>query len=297
MKTKLLLITCILILFASAVNAQKPDAAVRVSWQQYKVGGEGFSVAFPILPAMHLTQKWLEGDKKPRREVLLGSYADSVVYTVYVLENSNSRVSLEDFIGAQTSSGLAWKVNSGRDVSREGLSGKSFLSTVPQDGMVQFFASEDRLYEFRAFGASPEDPRMTKFFSSVSFGKAKNAVEVKEGSGLPYDSGVQEERPEKQLRHGAFAGKDVNQKVRLAMKPEPSYTEDARQNLIAGTVVLKCIFRYDGSVTDIRTVSGLPYGLTQKAIEAARRIRFIPAIKDGKHVSMWMQLEYNFNLY
>ena len=296
MKTKLLII-CILCLFVTAVNAQTPDAAKPVSWQQYKVGGEAFSVALPVLPAMHLSQKWLEGDKKPRREVLLGSYADSVVYTVYVLENSSSRVSLQDFIGAQTSSGYAWKVNNGRDVNREGLSGKTFLSTIPGDGMVQFFASEDRLYEFRAFGASPEDPRMTKFFSSVSFGKAKNAVEVKEGSGLPFDSGVQEERPEKQLPHGAFVGREVNQKVRLAMKPEPSYTEDARQNLIAGTVVLKCIFRYDGSVTDIRTVSGLPYGLTQKAIEAARRIRFIPAIKDGKHVSMWMQLEYNFNLY
>ncbi|HXQ69452.1 MAG TPA: energy transducer TonB [Pyrinomonadaceae bacterium] len=92
-------------------------------------------------------------------------------------------------------------------------------------------------------------------------------------------------------------GKDVNRKARFAMKPEPSYTDEARQNLIAGTVVLKCIFRYDGSVTNIRTVSGLPYGLTQKAIEAARRIRFVPAIKDGKHVSMWMQLEYNFNLF
>jgi TonB family protein len=81
------------------------------------------------------------------------------------------------------------------------------------------------------------------------------------------------------------------------MKPEPSYTEEARQNAITGTVVLKCIFKYDGSVVNILTVSGLPYGLTQRAIEAARRIKFIPAVKDGTRVSMWMQLEYNFNLY
>lgn len=297
MKTKLFLISCILSLFAVAANAQKPDAAKSVSWQQYKVSGEEFSVALPVLPALHLNQKWLEGDKKPRREVMLGSYADSVVYTVYVLENSRSRVSLEDFIGARISSGFAWKVDNGRDVNREGLSGKSFLSVVPDDGMVQFFATEDRLYEFRAFGASAQDPRMTKFFSSVSFGKVKNAIEAGEGSGLPFDLGVQEERPEKQLPYGAYVGKDVNRKARLAMKPEPSYTEEARKNAIAGTVVLKCIFRYDGSVTDIRIVSGLPHGLTQNAIEAARRIRFIPAIKDGKHVSMWMQLEYNFNLF
>jgi hypothetical protein len=26
-------------------------------------------------------------------------------------------------------------------------------------------------------------------------------------------------------------------------------------------------------------------------------IKFVPATKDGHQVSMWMQLEYNFNLY
>jgi TonB family protein len=66
---------------------------------------------------------------------------------------------------------------------------------------------------------------------------------------------------------------------------------------ITGTVVLKCVFASDGRVTNIRVVQGLPNGLTEKSIEAARKIRFIPATKDGRNVSMWMQLEYNFNLY
>ena len=36
---------------------------------------------------------------------------------------------------------------------------------------------------------------------------------------------------------------------------------------------------------------------TEKAIGAARQIRFVPARKNGQPVSMYMQLEYNFNLY
>jgi len=44
-------------------------------------------------------------------------------------------------------------------------------------------------------------------------------------------------------------------------------------------------------------VSGLPHGLTEQAIAAARKLKYIPAVKDGKYASMWMQLEYNFNLY
>jgi len=96
---------------------------------------------------------------------------------------------------------------------------------------------------------------------------------------------------------GIFTGKDVTTKARLISKPEPQYTEEARKNQITGTVVLKVVFASNGSVTNIRTVSGLPNGLTERAIAAARQIKFVPATKDGHQVSMWMQLEYNFNLY
>jgi hypothetical protein len=41
----------------------------------------------------------------------------------------------------------------------------------------------------------------------------------------------------------------------------------------------------------------LPFGLTEKAIAAARLIKFVPAMKGGRPVSVHMQLEYNFNLY
>ena len=94
-----------------------------------------------------------------------------------------------------------------------------------------------------------------------------------------------------------FTGKDVTTKARLISKPEPQYTEDARKNQVTGTVVLKVVFASSGQVTNIRTVSGLPNGLTERAIAAARQIKFVPATKDGHQVSMWMQLEYNFNLY
>ena len=296
MKTKLTLTTCILFLFAGAVNAQLPEAPRRVSWQQYKVGGERFSVSMPLLPAMHIGHKWYEGDKKPRRQVQLGSYADGVVYTVYVVENRSPQQSLEGFVAERLGSSKWVNLNSQRTITCDGLSGKAYVSAEPGDGMVQYFAGGDRLYEFHAFGASHEDPRLTKFFSSVSFDKKKIALEVYEGVGHPFEP-APPASADGELTPRIFTGKDVTRKVRLAMKPEPSYTEEARKNAIQGTVVLKCVLSSNGNVTNIRTVSGLPHGLTEKAIEAASRIKFIPAVKDGRHVSMWMQLEYNFNLY
>ena len=94
-----------------------------------------------------------------------------------------------------------------------------------------------------------------------------------------------------------LSAREVSAKARVLSKPEPQYTEEARQKQITGTVVLRAIFAANGRVVGIRVIKGRPEGLTEKAIQAARRIRFTPAIKDGKPVSQFVQLEYNFNLY
>jgi TonB family protein len=75
------------------------------------------------------------------------------------------------------------------------------------------------------------------------------------------------------------------------------YTEEARRNKVRGTVVLNVVFTADGRISDIRVVSGLPYGLTGKAIEAAQKIRFQPAVKNGTPVSVRGILNFRFDTY
>lgn len=94
-----------------------------------------------------------------------------------------------------------------------------------------------------------------------------------------------------------FTGSEVEQRARLLLKPEPQYTEEARKNQVTGTVALRVVFSSAGEVVQIRAVRTLPFGLTERAIAAARQIKFIPAVKGGRAVSVYMQLEYNFNLY
>jgi len=94
-----------------------------------------------------------------------------------------------------------------------------------------------------------------------------------------------------------YVGKDVTTKARLISKPEPQYTEAARNAQVAGTVVLKTVFAADGLVKHIIVLQTLPYGLTEQAVLAAKKIKFIPATLNGKPTSMFIQLEYNFNLY
>jgi TonB family protein len=94
-----------------------------------------------------------------------------------------------------------------------------------------------------------------------------------------------------------FIGREVEQRARLLSKPEPQYTEEARRNQITGTVKLRVVFSSAGEVVQIKAVNTLPFGLTERAIAAARQIKFVPASKGGRAVSVFMQLEYNFNLY
>jgi TonB family protein len=94
-----------------------------------------------------------------------------------------------------------------------------------------------------------------------------------------------------------FAGWEVTTKVKILQKTEPIYTERARMAGIAGTVILRAVFSSTGVVEHILVVRSLPDGLTEQSIQAASRIRFTPASRDGKPVSMIMELQYNFNFY
>ncbi|OLE52154.1 MAG: hypothetical protein AUG51_19550 [Acidobacteria bacterium 13_1_20CM_3_53_8] len=113
-----------------------------------------------------------------------------------------------------------------------------------------------------------------------------------QGGGGPGGGGGGGDDPNK-----IYSTREVTVKARIIAKPEAPYTEEARRNQITGTVTLRAVLASNGTITGIRSVSGLPYGLTEQAIEAAHRIKFVPAQRDGRAVSQYIQIEYNFNLY
>jgi TonB family protein len=94
-----------------------------------------------------------------------------------------------------------------------------------------------------------------------------------------------------------FTAKDVTRKAVINHKPEPHYTVDARRNNLTGTVRLRMVLAADGTVRQIVPLATLPDGLTDQAVAAARNIEFTPASKDGRAVSQYVTVEYNFNIY
>ena len=94
------------------------------------------------------------------------------------------------------------------------------------------------------------------------------------------------------------ASKEVTTRAIIKSKPNPAFTYEARLQGVRGRVKLRIILGSDGKVRDrMQVLEGLPYGITEEAMKAARQIKFEPARKDGRPVSQYVIVIYNFNLY
>ena len=83
---------------------------------------------------------------------------------------------------------------------------------------------------------------------------------------------------------------------RLLHEVKPDYTEDARQRGIEGEVVMEIVVRRDGSVGDVTLVSGLGYGLNERAMAAVRQWRFTPAQRRGAAIDVLVEAAVEFKL-
>ena len=67
---------------------------------------------------------------------------------------------------------------------------------------------------------------------------------------------------------------------------------------VQGVVLLECIVRPDGSVSDVNVVRSLDptFGLDQEAIKAAKQWRFRPGTRFGEPVAVLVTIELTFTL-
>jgi periplasmic protein TonB len=81
-------------------------------------------------------------------------------------------------------------------------------------------------------------------------------------------------------------------------QPRPSYTSDAMRAKVQGVVLLECIVRPDGSVSDVNVVRSLDptFGLDQEAIKTAKQWRFRPGTRLGEPVPVYITIELTFTL-
>lgn len=79
---------------------------------------------------------------------------------------------------------------------------------------------------------------------------------------------------------------DVTQMASMKEQLQVQYTAEAIQNKAEGKIVLQLVVCSNGRVSDIMIDEALPFGLTERAIEAIGKVRFQPALLGTQPVSV-----------
>ena len=85
------------------------------------------------------------------------------------------------------------------------------------------------------------------------------------------------------------------QSAKLAAQPKPIYPPLARQARIQGTVKLEADISKDGTIENLKVISGHPL-LIQAALDAVKQWRYQPTLLNGVAVEVVTTIDVNFTL-
>jgi len=301
---RVLFASCLVIAFVCTTQAQQP-----APWVKFEPVDDFFSVSMPNLPKEEAQAVSFAGLQVSGKWYSAGSSDAS--YALWSLVDTNHEVTREADSYLDAAAELFWEallkpareslpedqrahasVAYVKELSAQPIAGREYRFTLGDlRGTAHVYVSEQRLLVLLAMNRPGGPWERERFFSSLSFSPNLRAIpgaprETGIGAGVSAESDV-----------GPFRTSEVEERARVLSKPEPSYTESARKFGINGTVTLRAVFAHDGQIRDLQVIKRQPHGLTEAALRAARAIKFTPAQKNGKPVSMVIQLEYNFNLY
>ncbi|PYS51917.1 MAG: hypothetical protein DMF68_02975 [Acidobacteria bacterium] len=232
-------------------------------------------------------------EKTARKQSLLPWLIAGILAIAFILylaiqksstpNNSNNLSASSDNQTANTDESVS---SSPQSSSNQGVIESNKRSDAPSNISINANGSETKRSEPSQQSGSADNTRM----DSGGLGPGRGEPQQSNNAGNTKETTTED-------YNRIFNPSEVTVKARILSRLEPQYTEEARKNQVSGTVVLRAVFSASGQVTDIKVVSGLPYGLNERSIAVARMIKFVPAMKNGHPISTYIQIEYNFNLY
>lgn len=88
--------------------------------------------------------------------------------------------------------------------------------------------------------------------------------------------------------------RDVGVKARITSKPEPRVPHNLGPPGSTGKVLLLAVMASDGAIKNILVLQSPNDELAEASVQAARKIKFTPATLNGRPVSQYVRIEYNF---
>ncbi len=301
-----LLSICALFLLISTLNAQLPKKAE--DWQTFSPVSDEFSVETPVF----LEQRGDDGANSSRKYYasINGTYiyvfSDPVKTPTYL-------VTVRDILITLGQPNIFSKETNGSNTV-------TFKDSFGYWHNLTTLRTESRIYIAQTVTLDEKSDLATRFIRSFALGSrpplvrsAETATETKNpdgsnlskgqgsgrgsgsGSGSGAGSGVGSGSGGMSTTSDSALGKTSG--LRILTKPRPSYTEMARVYEISGTVIVRVLFKGSGDIGSVTPITQAPFGLTERAIDAARRITFEPAYVNGSPVTISKQIEYSFAIF
>lgn len=278
-----------------------------IDWTVIKPEGEEFAASMPELPIVY--SRWTTYSDfmyslvKKGNSRAYGASADGVVYVIMsfkgysrdkgkpdkIIQAFNEGFK-KDFSGSSGKSKVSTTFD--RDVSFNNFTGKQYLVSIHGvAGILRGYVTKDHVYLVEAIGGDETNLSIQRFFSSFALGH--QAIATKDDISTPASQPVQHNQDTDRI----FNISEVDRKPLIVLRREAQYTDQARRAGVRGIIVVKAVLTASGKVTNVEIIKGLPHGLSESAVAATREMKFIPAVKDGKPVSQYIQMEYSFELY
>ena len=95
---------------------------------------------------------------------------------------------------------------------------------------------------------------------------------------------------------GIIGGDELEKRPEPMSTVSPTYPSDLRKQKVEGRVTLLCLVTAEGRVEDVRVENSSRPEFEKPAVEAMRKWRFRPGMKDGQAVSTYLRYPISFRI-
>ena len=294
----------VLLLVNNIAFAQKEKNSAPIVWQRYAVSANEVSILLPKLPVV---RDWEDACSQVEGKSYY-AYADEVVYSFKITAKTNkkppafcreSRVfGKKDFVERLRQIRDSLK---NFEESKSEVENREVTIVTSKDSTVWVFDDFDNNRWFELSVSHREDRKFDKkaFFDSIKIGKNPQGTEISEGA----EQVLGDEKPASDNSNQSdltdkSSSKEEIKPLNIIIKAAPRYTDVARQNGVQGTITLRVAFLFNGGIGEVTPVSdALPFGLTEQAIAAAKKMAFLPQKRGGQTHTVVRTVQYSFSIY
>lgn len=290
-------------------------AQEKTAWTRIESDNKEVSVSFPSDFLVDV-----EPDDYGREIFVIGFYKDAEM-ELSIIKPDNTKLYFQGIEPAERSG------TTGNIFEMNGLKGKNFVTKKDKSYANAFYlASTDYIYVISVFAKIDEQEKIlqsqavSRFINSIRIKGQRLIVppkQTEDNDSIVSSSSLKTSLKVLEVLNAERGKTSISDKIKYAAKnetkvedennysrpliflrkPPPRYTDRARQENVSGTVKLKVKFQADGSIGDVIVLSKLHRDLDRSAVEAAEKIKFLPAEVDGKRIDVVKEVAYSFVIY